>query len=77
MVGISVLKFAEIGAFEGILRMSANLNKRVLFWTNNSRKSEERDLILSLISCPRKEVYLGVINEDFRPNCYERGLTVL
>ena len=29
---ISILNFAEIGAFEDKIRMSANLRKRGLFW---------------------------------------------
>ena len=32
----------------------------IVYWTNNSRKSEERDLILSLIFGARQEVHLGV-----------------
>ena len=42
-VRISVLKFAEKGVFK--ISMSANLGKRGLSWTENSRKSEERVLI--------------------------------
>ena len=45
MVRISVLKFAEIGVFEGKVRMSANLGKRGLFSSENSRKSEKGYLV--------------------------------
>ena len=32
----------------------------IVYWKNNSRKSEERDLILSLIFGAREVVHLGV-----------------
>ena len=41
-VRIGVLKLPEKGAFKVRIRMSANLGKGGLFWTENSRKSEER-----------------------------------
>ena len=44
-VRISVLKFAKKGIFKVRICMSANLGKRGLFLTENSRKSEERVLI--------------------------------
>ena len=36
IVRTSVLKFTEIGAFEGKIRMSVNLRRRGLFWAKRS-----------------------------------------
>ena len=46
MINISVLKFAEIGAFDGKISMSVNLGKKGLFCIENLQNSEERGLIL-------------------------------